>query len=590
MAAAKQTVQYFWGHMRKYPKYIVGLAIFIPLSVLFNAFLPALVAADVINRVSHGDFTRNDLWGSFGPSLMTYAALVFLGGIVLWRISVILIWKLEMLVTRDIHQEVFEHLINQSSTFHANRFGGSLVSQTNKLAGAYIRFADSTWFDIVTMIVAYSFASFILWPRSPMYVIALWVISLIFMVTMYLFSRRVRAANAAEAEAQNKQTGYLADGMTNIMAIKSFAAEGYENQRYAAVTEASRAATTHVMRVTTRRDILSGSFTSTINVSALVIACASVVLFRADVAAVFLMLAYTGDLTQRLWEFSTQTLRNYNRAIGDSQQMLDNLALKSEVQDSTSPQDAQIKKGKIEFKDVYFSHPDAHEPLFKDLSLKIEPGKKIGLIGHSGSGKTTFTKLLLRYSDIDSGEISIDGQNIADIRQTDLRRSIAYVPQEPLLFHRSIRENIAYSTPKATNDDVLLAAQRANATEFIDKLPNGYDTLVGERGIKLSGGQRQRVAIARAMLKDAPILVLDEATSALDSESEKLIQSALWELMEGRTAIVIAHRLSTIQRMDSIVVLEDGKIVEQGTHKELLEKDGVYAGLWKHQSGGFIEE
>lgn len=590
MASAKQTVQYFWGHMRKYPKYVVGLAIFVPLSVLVNGFLPALVAANVINRVSHGDFTSGDLWGSFGPSLLLYAALVFLGGIVLWRISIILIWKLEMLVTRDIHQEVFDSLINQSSAFHANRFGGSLVSQTNKLAGAYIRFADSTWFDIITMIVAYSFASFILWPRSPLYVIALWVISLIFMTAMYLFSLKVRAANAAEAEAQNKQTGYLADGMTNIMAIKSFAAEGYESKRYAAVTEASRAATTHVMRVTTRRDILSSSFTSTITFSALIIACASVVLFKSDVAAVFLMLTYTGDLTQRLWEFSSQTLRNYNRAIGDSQQMLDNLALKSEVQDPANPQDAKIKKGEIEFKDVSFSHHDSHEALFKNLNLKIEPGKKIGLIGHSGSGKTTLTKLLLRYSDVDSGQISIDGQNIADIRQTDLRRAIAYVPQEPLLFHRSIRENIAYSTPKASDDEVFLAAQRANAAEFIEKLPNGYDTLVGERGIKLSGGQRQRVAIARAMLKDAPILVLDEATSALDSESERLIQSALWELMEGRTAIVIAHRLSTIQRMDSIVVLEDGKIVEQGTHSQLLEKDGVYAGLWKHQSGGFIED
>jgi ATP-binding cassette subfamily B protein len=211
-------------------------------------------------------------------------------------------------------------------------------------------------------------------------------------------------------------------------------------------------------------------------------------------------------------------------------------------------------------------------------------------VGHSGSGKTTFTRLLLRFSDIDGGQILIDGQNIAHITQDDLHRHIAYVPQEPLLFHRSIAENIAYGKDEADEATIKKTAELAHAAEFIDNLPKGYETLVGERGVKLSGGQRQRVAIARAMIKDAPILVLDEATSALDSESEKLIQSALWKLMQGRTAIVIAHRLSTIQKMDRIVVLDNGKIVEQGSHQELLKKNGTYAALWAHQSGGFLED
>ncbi len=211
-------------------------------------------------------------------------------------------------------------------------------------------------------------------------------------------------------------------------------------------------------------------------------------------------------------------------------------------------------------------------------------------MGHSGSGKTTFTRLLLRFSDIDSGTISIDGQNIAYLTQDDLRRHIAYVPQEPILFHRTLAENIAYGQVDASQQEIEAVAQLAHAHDFIANLPDGYDTLVGERGVKLSGGQRQRVAIARAMLKNAPILVLDEATSSLDSESEALIQSALWRLMEGRTAIVVAHRLSTIQKMDRIVVLDEGKIIEQGTHQELLHTKGAYAKLWAHQSGGFIEE
>jgi ATP-binding cassette subfamily B protein len=251
----------------------------------------------------------------------------------------------------------------------------------------------------------------------------------------------------------------------------------------------------------------------------------------------------------------------------------------------------RIKNGGIEFREVVFVHDGAEDALFDGLSISIKAGEKVGLVGHSGSGKTTFTRLLLRFSDIDGGEVLIDGQNIAQITQNDLRRAIAYVPQEPLLFHRTIRENIAYGKPDASAEEIETAARQANAHDFIVGLPIGYETLVGERGVKLSGGQRQRVAIARAILKDAPILVLDEATSSLDSESEALIQDALWKLMEGRTAIVVAHRLSTIQHMDRIVVLDNGVIIEQGSHHELLKrKNGTYAKLWQRQSGGFIEE
>ena len=261
-----------------------------------------------------------------------------------------------------------------------------------------------------------------------------------------------------------------------------------------------------------------------------------------------------------------------------------------EINEPTHSEPRQMHHGAIQFKDVRFAHQDAHDAIFQNFSLDIKPGEKIGLVGHSGSGKTTFTRLLLRYSDIQAGTITIDGQNITAVTQDDLHTSIAYVPQEPLLFHRSIRENIGYGDLGANQQEIEQAAQLAHAHEFIKQLPHGYDTLVGERGVKLSGGQRQRVVIARAMLKDAPILVLDEATSALDSESEVLIQDALWKLMEGRTAIVIAHRLSTIQKMDRIIVLEEGHIAEEGTHKELLRRGGTYAKLWAHQSGGFIDE
>ena len=261
------------------------------------------------------------------------------------------------------------------------------------------------------------------------------------------------------------------------------------------------------------------------------------------------------------------------------------------VEDAPGAPELNVTAGDIDFEHLGFAYADAADGdrVFTDLNLHIPAGQRVGLVGRSGSGKTTLTKLLLRLSDVQDGKVLVDGQDISACTQQSLRRQIAYVPQEALLFHRSIRENIAYGRPDATDEEILRAAEQANAREFIDRLPQGLDTMVGERGVKLSGGQRQRVAIARAILADAPILVLDEATSALDSESEALVQDALENLMRGRTAIVVAHRLSTVAALDRIVVLHDGEIVEDGTHAELAAADGEYAALWNRQTGAFLE-
>ena len=284
-------------------------------------------------------------------------------------------------------------------------------------------------------------------------------------------------------------------------------------------------------------------------------------------------------------------MRNYNRIIGNANDMVEILQTPTTLIDKSDSK-LKVTNGEISMDKITFTHDEGQgDTLFHDFSLEIKPGEKIGLVGASGSGKTTLTKLLLRFADIDSGKITIDGQDISEVTQASLRAKIAYVPQEPLLFHRSVRENIAYGRPDATDTEIEEAAKKAGAYDFIVGLKDGFDTMVGERGIKLSGGQRQRVAIARAILKDVPILVLDEATSALDSESEALIQKSLETLMKNRTSIVIAHRLSTIAKLDRIIVLKDGKIVEDGSHDELINKKrGVYAKLWARQSGGFIEE
>ena len=261
------------------------------------------------------------------------------------------------------------------------------------------------------------------------------------------------------------------------------------------------------------------------------------------------------------------------------------------VADDPDAPELKVTEGAIDFEHLSFAYRDAvaGESVFDDLTLHVAAGQRVGLVGKSGSGKTTLTKLLLRLDDVQGGRVLVDGQDVSRCTQQSLRRQVAYVPQEALLFHRSIRENIAYGRPNATDEQIREAARLANATEFIDRLPRGFDTMVGERGVKLSGGQRQRVAIARAILTDAPILVLDEATSALDSESEALVQEALENLMRGRTSIVVAHRLSTVAALDRIVVLADGEIVEDGTHAQLVEAGGEYASLWSRQTGAFLE-
>ncbi len=585
-----QTLDFYWNTVWRYPRYVLGLMLAIPVTALVSNILPPLILASVLTRLAKHDYDAQNVWTSFGPSLVLYGILVILSGVVMWRLVDFVVWKLEGSALRDIANTVFKHLLGQSSDFHANHFGGSLVSQTNKLMGSYIRLADTTLFQVLPMVWTIVFVAIILAGRAPLFVVVFLLFTIVYISSSLFVTSRTRKFGAKHAAAESKQTGYLSDAITNVMAIKSFARSNYEAERFQQATDNTHERLMRLLKVSQFQMSYFSTMTSAIMAVSLAIAVISVVSFNANIATVFLILNYTAAIATQLFSFSVQSLRNYNRALGDASDMVKILAIQPAVQDPAEPELVTINQGSITFDNVTFKHDGSNKPIFDGMNLTINSGQKIGLVGHSGSGKTTFTRLLLRFSDINSGQILIDGQNIANITQDDLHRNIAYVPQEPLLFHRSILENIAYGKPETDIEKIEFVAQQAHAKEFIDSLPKGYDTLVGERGVKLSGGQRQRIVIARAMLKNAPILVLDEATSALDSESEVLIQDALWKLMEGRTAIVIAHRLSTIQRMDKIIVLDEGKIVEQGSHQELLNKAGIYAKLWAHQSGGFITE
>ncbi len=585
-----KTAKLIWYHVWKYPKYVIPILFIVPVTVLVQSYLPPLILANVLNRLSKGSYKPHQVWSSFGGDLVLYAVLLIIGGVVMWRIVDAFGWTLEAAVERNLAERVYKHLISQSANFHANRFGGSLVSQTSKLLGAYVRIADTTIFQVLPLISGLIFTAIILFSRAPLFVVLLMTFSLVYIVLAIYLTRHVRDLASRHAQAESEVTAYLADSVTNVMAIKSFSGSRYEIEQFSKKTNKVRGRVYDLMGGSRVLMVYLSSATTIISGLSLSMAVIGVLVFKADLATVYLILSYTSAIAALLLTFGVQSLRTYNRAFGDASEMTATLAVEPEVKDPVHPEVSKIKEGAIEFRNVEFKHEGAGDVLFSNLNLKIKAGQKVGLVGHSGSGKTTFMRLLLRFSDIDGGEILIDGQNIAHLTQDDLRASIAYVPQEPIMFHRSLLENIRYGDFKATEKEVIKAAKLAHADDFINDLPEGYETLVGERGVKLSGGQRQRIAIARAMIKDAPILVLDEATSALDSDSELLIQDALWKLMEKHTAIVIAHRLSTIQKMDRIVVLEDGEVVEDGTHRDLIKAKGIYAQLWAHQSGGFIDE
>ena len=474
--------------------------------------------------------------------------------------------------------------------FHSDRFSGSLTAQVGRFTRAYERLTDQFIFNIVPLIITFSSIFIILMNRAPMFAIGLMFFSAVFAIVSSRSFKKIGKCNEREAAAQTRQTGQLTDSITNILSVKSYAQENFERARYTKYQGETLAAGEASMRATIQRDVLFDSIFLLIDVLMIGFIVIGAPVFALPVATVILIFQYSQTILVNLWDVSS-IFKNFTRVFGDAHEMTVILDTVDTVVDEKGAKKLIVDKGSIHFDHINFKHTDAKEDIFNDFDLKIKPGERVGLAGLSGSGKTTLTKLLLRFADVDAGAIKIDDQNIRKVTQHSLRKNIAYVPQEASLFHRTIAENIAYAKPDATMEEIKHAAKLANAAEFIEKLPNGYETMVGERGIKLSGGQRQRIAIARAILKDAPILVLDEATSALDSESESLIQEALLRLMHGRTSIVVAHRLSTISSLDRIVVLDNGKIIEQGSHDELLKlKDGQYKKLWNRQSGAFIEE
>ena len=584
---SKEIFRLFWKTSVPY-KHRRNLAIFFAmLTLVVTIFVGPLIIAQLLSIIQHNQLhDAKNLW----TLIALYGVSELWSSVIGWRLVLYLVWTFETAMQRDLYAQCFSKLTNQTLFFHSNKFGGSLVSQTNKLVGAVESFWDTIIWSVLPLVVSLVGSIIVLSTLLWQYALFLLIFSIVFSLIVYYGSKPMAKLTKKEAKSSNKLNGQLADVISNVLAVKSSGAETTEQKFFTKTVNSWRNSSLDVMRGFLKVSTIYSSINMVIKIGAIAFAVYAAQNNLVSVASVYLIITYTGSVAHELWNMNG-IMRNYNRIIGNANDMVEILQTPTTLIDKSDSK-LEVANGEISMDKITFTHDEGQgDTLFHDFSLDIKPGEKIGLVGASGSGKTMLTKLLLRFADIDSGKITIDGQDISEVTQASLRAKIAYVPQEPLLFHRSVRENIAYGRPDATDAEIEEAAKKAGAYDFIVGLKDGFDTMVGERGIKLSGGQRQRVAIARAILKDAPILVLDEATSALDSESEALIQKSLKTLMENRTSIVIAHRLSTIAKLDRIIVLKNGKIVEDGSHDELINKKrGVYAKLWARQSGGFIEE
>ncbi|MDB5541916.1 MAG: multidrug transporter ATPase [Devosia sp.] len=570
-------------HWRRQPRRIAFIVLLFFTETVADILTP-FFAGRLVEAVASGAASNEIAWNGAVTAFLTIVALG-VGSVIVRQFAFQQIIALTLRMMSEITQSAFHRVQRFSSDWHANAFAGSTVRKITRGMWALDQLNDvilMALFPSLVMLVGTTVMLGLFWPVMGL---VIGVGSLIYIaVTVTLSTTWVAPAASLANQWDTRMGGALADAISCNAVVKGFGAEDREESRLKLVVDKWRKRTSR----TWNRGTLNGTIQNSM-----------LLLLRASIIGAGLLLwqqgmASAGDITFVITTFFVlqgylrdigQHVRNLQRSVNDMEELVGLSDQKLGIEDQPGARPIAIKAGGIGFEHVDFHYGAHSEPLYHDLSVNIAPGERVGLVGHSGSGKTTFVKLIQRLHDVSGGRIAIDGVDIRDVQQASLRQQIAIVQQEPVLFHRSLAENIAYGKPGASREEIIAAAKLANAFDFIERLPKGFETLVGERGIKLSGGERQRVAIARAFLADARVLILDEATSSLDSESEQLIQEAMERLMVGRTTIVIAHRLSTVRALDRLLVFDAGRIVEEGTHEQLVKREGgIYRRLFERQA------
>lgn len=578
--AFRNVLGYTFGHWRSQPLRLTLMIIGMLLATAADVLTP-LYSGRLVDALSLGG---DSAWSAAVEALIVLLALGAMA-LITRQLTFYVITDFTLKIMSDMAASSFRKLQRFSTDWHANAFAGSTVRKVSRAMWAMDLLNDTLIIALLpSLLMLVGSVALLAW-YWPLMGVLVAIGSVLFIVCTIVISLGFVAPAATLANSwDTRMGGALADAISCNAVVKAFGAEKREDARLAKVVTKWRSRTRRTWLIGTLNGFIQG---------------ANLLIMRGVVIAFALYLwsqgkATAGDITFVLTAFFMlqgylrdvgMHIRNLQRSVNDMEELVQIEAEPYGIADKPNAPAIQISNGEIRFDKVTFHYGNHEAALYRDFSVKIEAGERVGLVGHSGSGKTTFVKLIQRLYDVSGGAIKIDGQNIAHVTQASLRSQIAIVQQEPILFHRTLAENIAYARPGATQAEVEEAARLASAHDFISRLPKGYATLVGERGVKLSGGERQRVAIARAFLANAPVLILDEATSSLDSESEVLIQQAMERLMIGRTTLVIAHRLSTVRALDRLLVFDKGKVLEEGDHDALIRKPGgIYRRLFERQA------
>ena len=579
-----QVTDVYWKHLSRHP-----ILWTMTITGVIGYAIGGILIPIIDKRLIDAAVTSLSLPGR--PLAPFWAALVLIIGVrvISWVFDRMAGFSASWAVSRtnmELLLSSFRGTIKHSYDFFASSFAGATLRRIQRLSNSFENLVESVLWKLLPASIVTLGIFFVLIRSYPLFGIAmgLWVVAVV--IESVLFLRWKMPLVEERAEKDSRQTAALSDAMTNVLNILQFNGQERETVTLQTVALDAFHAGVRSWRTTEINNTVQGIANIILEAGLIALAILQWQSGKITIGDFALLQGYAYTLTNTLSDVG-RTLRNFFTAIADAKEMVEILERPIDITDASTASALVVKDGSIAFNHVSFQYKKQASGV-QDLSLTIRGGEKVALVGPSGAGKSTLTKLLFRFYEVTNGSITIDDQDIRSITQHSLREAISLVPQEPILFHRTILENIRYGKPDATDEEVTAAAKQARCHAFIERLPDGYRTYVGERGIKLSGGERQRVAIARAILKNAPILVLDEATSSLDSESEALIQEALTELMKGKTTIVIAHRLSTVMQMDRILVLDGGTIVDEGHHADLIERDGLYQSLWNIQAGGFM--